>query len=163
LPAAAGELRSLVGQLQAKLGSEPGVVALFGREGDKVPFLLAVNATGRERGLAAGDLVKRIAPSFGARGGGKADVAQGAGTDPADERFTTTVATRALREAGVRAKQQRAVIDQAAAVGILQTYLDAARRERAQQLDEHDPAHGDRHEHESDASKRRGDIGTSVP
>jgi putative Holliday junction resolvase len=45
----------------------------------------------------------------------------------ADERLTTVTAQRALREAGVRARGQRAVIDQAAAVGILQGWLDQRR------------------------------------
>ncbi|MEB3071892.1 Holliday junction resolvase RuvX [[Mycobacterium] vasticus] len=45
----------------------------------------------------------------------------------ADERFSTVAATRSLREAGVRAKDQRAVIDQAAAVTILQSWLDQRR------------------------------------
>ena len=45
----------------------------------------------------------------------------------ADERFTTVTAQRALREAGVRAKGQRSMIDQVAAVGILQTWLDQRR------------------------------------
>ncbi|MFC8180250.1 Holliday junction resolvase RuvX [Rhodococcus sp. 14-2470-1b] len=42
----------------------------------------------------------------------------------ADERLTTVTASRALRESGVRAKAQRGVIDQAAAVAILQGWLD---------------------------------------
>jgi putative holliday junction resolvase len=45
----------------------------------------------------------------------------------ADERLTTVTAQRALREAGVRAKGQRAMIDQVAAVGILQFWLDQRR------------------------------------
>jgi putative holliday junction resolvase len=45
----------------------------------------------------------------------------------ADERLTTVSAQRALRAAGVRAKEQRAVIDQAAAVAILQSWLDQRR------------------------------------
>nr|WP_255450478.1 Holliday junction resolvase RuvX [Skermania sp. ID1734] len=45
-----------------------------------------------------------------------------------DERFTTVSATRALRESGVRAKAQRQVIDQAAAVAILQSWLDGRSR-----------------------------------
>jgi putative Holliday junction resolvase len=44
-----------------------------------------------------------------------------------DERFTTLTAQRSLREAGVRARGQRSVIDQAAAVGILQNWLDQRR------------------------------------
>lgn len=45
----------------------------------------------------------------------------------ADERLTTVAATQALRASGVSEKKGRAVIDQAAAVEILQTWLDARR------------------------------------
>jgi putative pre-16S rRNA nuclease len=45
----------------------------------------------------------------------------------ADERLTTVSAQRSLRAAGVKAKQQRSVIDQAAAVAILQSWLDQRR------------------------------------
>jgi putative Holliday junction resolvase len=45
----------------------------------------------------------------------------------ADERLTTVTAQRSLRQAGVRAKSQRRVIDQAAAVAILQGWLDERR------------------------------------
>jgi putative Holliday junction resolvase len=45
----------------------------------------------------------------------------------ADERLTTVSAQRSLREAGVRSREQRAVIDQAAAVAILQSWLDQRR------------------------------------
>jgi Predicted endonuclease involved in recombination (possible Holliday junction resolvase in Mycoplasmas and B. subtilis) len=45
-----------------------------------------------------------------------------------DERMSTVVATRRLAERGVRGKRQRAVVDQAAAVEILQGWLDAQRR-----------------------------------
>lgn len=44
-----------------------------------------------------------------------------------DERLTTVSAQRALREAGVRAKNQRTMVDQVAAVAILQTWLDQRR------------------------------------
>jgi putative Holliday junction resolvase len=42
----------------------------------------------------------------------------------ADERLTTVTASRMLSERGVKADKQRAVIDQAAAVEILQAWLD---------------------------------------
>jgi putative Holliday junction resolvase len=48
----------------------------------------------------------------------------------ADERMSTASATRRLSERGVRGGRRRAVVDQAAAVEILQGYLDAARRRR---------------------------------
>ncbi|GGM72555.1 hypothetical protein GCM10012275_48950 [Longimycelium tulufanense] len=46
----------------------------------------------------------------------------------ADERLTTVTATRVLAGRGVRGRKQRAVVDQAAAVEILQSWLDARRR-----------------------------------
>ncbi|GAA2370324.1 Holliday junction resolvase RuvX [Dactylosporangium salmoneum] len=45
----------------------------------------------------------------------------------ADERMSTATATRRLSERGVRGRRQRAVVDQAAAVEILQGWLDARR------------------------------------
>ncbi|MFG2062893.1 Holliday junction resolvase RuvX [Micromonospora sp. NPDC048871] len=45
-----------------------------------------------------------------------------------DERMSTVVASRRLAERGVRGKKQRAVVDQAAAVEILQSWLDTQRR-----------------------------------
>ncbi len=44
-----------------------------------------------------------------------------------DERFSTSTATGAMRAAGRSAKQQRSVIDQAAAVVILESALDVDR------------------------------------
>ena len=48
----------------------------------------------------------------------------------ADERLTTVAATRLLAERGVSSRRQRSVVDQEAAVLILQGWLDAARRVR---------------------------------
>ncbi|MGH4026016.1 MAG: Holliday junction resolvase RuvX, partial [Pseudonocardiaceae bacterium] len=45
-----------------------------------------------------------------------------------DERLTTVSAARMLAGRGVRGRKQRAVVDQAAAVEILQRWLDAGRR-----------------------------------
>lgn len=44
-----------------------------------------------------------------------------------DERLTTVAATRSLRAGGVAGRRQRAVVDQAAAVHILQSWLDGPR------------------------------------
>ena len=44
-----------------------------------------------------------------------------------DERLTTVVATRQMRESGRKGRRQRAVVDQVAAVAILQGWLDARR------------------------------------
>lgn len=42
-----------------------------------------------------------------------------------DERLSTVAAERALREGGVRAREQRRVVDRVAASWILQSYLDS--------------------------------------
>jgi putative Holliday junction resolvase len=44
-----------------------------------------------------------------------------------DERLTTVVATQQLRASGRKGRRQRAVVDQAAAVAILQGWLDSER------------------------------------
>jgi putative Holliday junction resolvase len=58
----------------------------------------------------------------------------------ADERLTTVTATRMLSDRGVRGRAQRRVIDQAAAVEILQTWLDARRRADSDHPDRRDGA-----------------------
>ena len=45
----------------------------------------------------------------------------------ADERLTTVIASRTLSDQGVRGARRRAVVDQAAAVVILQSWLDSQR------------------------------------
>ena len=51
----------------------------------------------------------------------------GVGVRLVDERLSTVSASRGLRERGVRGKRERSVVDQAAAVVILQSALDAER------------------------------------
>ncbi|GAA3531950.1 Holliday junction resolvase RuvX [Amycolatopsis ultiminotia] len=53
----------------------------------------------------------------------------------ADERLTTVTASRMLSQRGVKGRKQRAVVDQAAAVEILQAWLDAAAAHRAREGD----------------------------
>ena len=53
-----------------------------------------------------------------------------------DERLTTVVVSRVLAQRGVKGKKQRAVVDQAAAVEILQSWLDARARTAAARKDE---------------------------
>lgn len=78
----AADLRSLVGDIRGKLGSDPAVVALIadsGGEDDAVPFVVAVNKSAQDLGLNANDLVKTFGAAVNGRGGGKADLAQGSG------------------------------------------------------------------------------------
>jgi alanyl-tRNA synthetase len=80
---AGNDLRALAADVRARLGARPGVVALFSADGGKVAFVVATTAAARDAGLAAGKLVPAFAPAVGGRGGGKPDLAQGGGTDPA--------------------------------------------------------------------------------
>ncbi|HST66579.1 MAG TPA: DHHA1 domain-containing protein, partial [Mycobacteriales bacterium] len=52
------------------------------RADGKVALVVATNEPARLRGLAAGEVVRGMAPPVGGRGGGRDDVAQGGGTDP---------------------------------------------------------------------------------
>jgi len=78
----AADLRSLVGDIRSRFGTEPGVVVLLaeGPEGT-VPFVVASNPAAQEAGVRANDLVGVVAAAVGGRGGGKADLAQGSGKD----------------------------------------------------------------------------------
>jgi alanyl-tRNA synthetase len=86
-PAGVGgnDLRSLVLDVRGRLRpSDPAVVLLASpADGGGVAFVAAVNEAGQAAGLAAGEVVRAFAPVLGARGGGKADLAQGAGGDAA--------------------------------------------------------------------------------
>lgn len=76
----AGDLRTLVGDIRGKLGSEPAVVALIAEgENDTVPFVVAVNPAAQDLGLRANELVKQFGAAVNGRGGGKVDLAQGSG------------------------------------------------------------------------------------
>ena len=77
------ELRGLVQDVVARLGSERGaVVALASAEGGKAAFVVATNERARELTLDAGALLRAGLAHVDGRGGGKADIAQGGGTKP---------------------------------------------------------------------------------
>ncbi|KKC02472.1 alanine--tRNA ligase [Mycobacterium nebraskense] len=79
----AGDLRSLVGDIRGKLGSDPAVVALISEgEGGTVPYAIAANPAAQDLGIRANDLIKQLAATVDGRGGGKPDLAQGSGKDP---------------------------------------------------------------------------------
>jgi alanyl-tRNA synthetase len=79
------DLRALALDVRGRLPQgEPAVVLLASPNPDGgVAFVAAVNQTGQAAGIDAGELVRTFAPVIGARGGGKADLAQGAGGDAA--------------------------------------------------------------------------------
>ena len=63
-------------------GDGPAVVLLASESGGKVALVAALNNAALDRGLSANDVLRAAAAPVGGRGGGKADVAQGGGTDP---------------------------------------------------------------------------------
>ncbi len=77
-----GDLRTLALDVRSRLGERPAVVLLASGSGGKVALVAALTPAAQELGLSAGDLIRTAAPVVGGRGGGKADVAQGGGTDP---------------------------------------------------------------------------------
>jgi alanyl-tRNA synthetase len=88
------ELRDLGDKLKGKMGD--GVLMLAGVAGEKVSLVVLVSAplTGR---IKAGNIMKEVAPLVGGKGGGRPDMAQGGGNDPAGvdraiERFYELVA-----------------------------------------------------------------------
>ena len=76
-------LRNLVTEVRNQRGSRPGVVALFSSADGKVNFVVATTAAARDRKIAAGKLVQSFAPAIEGRGGGKPDMEQGGGSNPA--------------------------------------------------------------------------------
>jgi len=91
-----GDLRTLAMDIRGRLDhGRAGVVVVTSNVDGAVHFVASVNKAGQDAGLSAGELVKAFAPVLGARGGGKADLAQGAGGDPAKsgEAFEVVVKT----------------------------------------------------------------------
>ncbi len=74
-------VRGLALDIRGRLSGPGAVVVAAG--GDRVTLVAAVNDAGRARGLSANDLLRAAAPAIDGKGGGKDDVAQGGGTNPA--------------------------------------------------------------------------------
>ncbi|MBN6186452.1 alanine--tRNA ligase [Aneurinibacillus sp. BA2021] len=74
-------LRTMVDELKAKLGS--GIVVLGSVKDDKVNIVAGVTADLVKQGLHAGKAVKEVAMRCGGGGGGRPDMAQAGGKNPA--------------------------------------------------------------------------------
>ncbi|AAT88944.1 alanine--tRNA ligase [Leifsonia xyli subsp. xyli] len=77
----ADDLRLLAITVRDRLGSDPATVALAALAGGKPVVIVATNQAARDAGVTAGALAKTAAGVLGGGGGGKADLAQGGGTD----------------------------------------------------------------------------------
>ena len=78
--ASSGDLRQLLDQLKTKLQS--AAILLASVEGEKVTIIAGVTADLTAK-IKAGDLVNHVASQVGGKGGGRPDMAQGGGTQPA--------------------------------------------------------------------------------
>ena len=79
----AADLRSLVGDIRARFGFDPGVVVLVSECDGSVPFVVAANQAAQDAGVRANDVIGAMAAAVEGRGGGKPDLAQGSGRNPA--------------------------------------------------------------------------------
>ena len=77
----AAGLRELSGRA-AKLAPDLAL-AVFGREGERVPYLVLCEGAAQKAGLRAGELAQSLRPLLGGGGGGKPDRAQGQGESSA--------------------------------------------------------------------------------
>ncbi|MGK3203693.1 alanine--tRNA ligase [Amycolatopsis sp. MEPSY49] len=93
-------LRALASDIRGRLGSRPGVVALFSPAGEKLSFVVATTKAAQDKGIAAGKLVPSFAEQIGGRGGGKPDMAQGGGTNPAGAADAVTALRSAIAGIG---------------------------------------------------------------
>ncbi|MGW3998529.1 alanine--tRNA ligase [Amycolatopsis sp. NPDC004772] len=93
-------LRALASDIRGRLGTRPGVVALFSPAGEKLSFVVATTKAAQDKGIAAGKLVPSFAEKIGGRGGGKPDMAQGGGTNPAGAQEAVTALRAAIAGIG---------------------------------------------------------------
>src|SRR3954469_2166877 len=84
-----GQLRTLVDNLRQKVGS--GVVAVGSATDGQVALIVGVTKDLTNR-VQAGKVISQIAPKVGGKGGGRPDLAEGGGTNPAalDEALEAT-------------------------------------------------------------------------
>jgi alanyl-tRNA synthetase len=80
--AGGGDVRTLALDIRGRLPREkPAVVVVIGTADDKPSAVVALNEAAQAKGLSANTLIGVVGAEIGGRGGGKADVAQGGGTD----------------------------------------------------------------------------------
>ena len=90
-------MRQLIDQIRKKGGSN--AIFLATAAGDsKVVLVAGVSRDLVERGVSAGDWVKEVAPVVGGGGGGKPDLAQAGGKDPAKLGEALEVARATMRK-----------------------------------------------------------------
>jgi alanyl-tRNA synthetase len=90
-------LRDLAVKLREKLSSDAGVVALASTIEGKPAVIVTANKAAQDKGAKAGDLVRLASQILGGGGGGKADIAQGGGSDASKISSSLLAITESLR------------------------------------------------------------------
>ena len=89
------DLRTLSDDIKA---SHSGIVMVFATvNGPKVTFLVSITDDLLEKGLHAGNMIKKIAAACGGGGGGKADMAQAGAKDSSKIKDAFEVAESLLK------------------------------------------------------------------
>ncbi len=79
--AGGSDVRSIALDVRGRLQDRPAVVVVIGTGGGKPSAVVAITKAAQDLGIAANQLIDLVGTHIGGRGGGKADVAQGGGTD----------------------------------------------------------------------------------
>ena len=90
-------LRDLAVKLREELSSDAGVVALASTIEGKPAVIVTANKAAQDKGAKAGDLVRLASQILGGGGGGKADIAQGGGSDASKISSSLLAITESLR------------------------------------------------------------------
>jgi alanyl-tRNA synthetase len=77
----ADALRDLATKLRDELANTASIIAIASVIDDKPAIVVAASKPAQDKGIRAGDLVRKASQVLGGGGGGKADMAQGGGTD----------------------------------------------------------------------------------
>ena len=80
----ANDVRELVTNVRGQLGESAAVVIGAGISGGKVNVVVATNDAARKNNLNAGEILNEVLSKLDGKGGGKADMAQGAGSNISD-------------------------------------------------------------------------------
>ena len=80
----ANDIRELVTNVRGQLGEAAAVVIGAGISSDKVNVVVATNDAARKKNLNAGEILNLVLAKLDGKGGGKPDMAQGAGTNVSD-------------------------------------------------------------------------------
>jgi alanyl-tRNA synthetase len=97
LPELDGQGIRELGERVKSLGGDLALV-FFGRQDGRVPFLIACEGAALAKGVRAGDLAGELAKLLGGGGGGRPNLAQGQGLDPAAAPRAAAAAEDFLRQ-----------------------------------------------------------------